>query len=122
MRSSDADGRLGLRIVFEDTLQPFVEVSCDAAVGYVLANQAAIARARGDLARARALLDESGRAVRARRTTSAAGRTCSSGARYLELAEGSIAEARACLEQALELRAAAERPARRRARRSPGSG
>ena len=52
-------GRPGLGIVFEDTLQPFVEISCDAAVSYVLANQAGIARARGDLARARALLDES---------------------------------------------------------------
>ena len=38
---------LGPRRVFEDTLQPFVEISCSAAVGYVLANQAQIARVRG---------------------------------------------------------------------------
>ena len=37
----------------------FVEISCDAAVGYALANQAGVARARGDFARAHALLDES---------------------------------------------------------------
>ena len=45
----DAAGRpAGLRIVFEETLQPFVEISCDTAVGYVLANQATIARVRGE--------------------------------------------------------------------------
>ncbi|MBV8221553.1 MAG: AAA family ATPase, partial [Solirubrobacterales bacterium] len=76
-----------LRIVFEDTLQPFAEISTGAAVGYALANRAGIARARGDLPRARSLLgeselrfdqagDESGRAaVLVRRA-------------YLELAEG----------------------------------
>ena len=46
-------------MVFEDTLQPFLEISCDAALGYVLANQAGLVGARGDLARARALLEES---------------------------------------------------------------
>ena len=60
IRTSQPDGRPGLRIVFEDTLQPFVEISCDAAVSYVLANQAGIvARPRRSVARARALLDES---------------------------------------------------------------
>ena len=59
IRADQPGGRPGLRVVFEDTLQPFVEISCDAAVGYVLANQAGIARARGDLVRARELLDES---------------------------------------------------------------
>ena len=58
---SSPSGRPGLRIVFEDTLQPFVEISCDAAVSYVLANQAGIARARGDLvAGARAARRERG--------------------------------------------------------------
>ncbi len=96
-------GRPGFRMVFEDTLQPFVEMSCEAAVGYVLANQAGILRARGDLPRARMLLDESAArftdsgdehgaaAVLARRA-------------YLELAEGAPAAARVALEQALELR------------------
>ena len=59
IRSSQTGGRPGLRIVFEDTLQPFLEISCDAALGYVLANQAGLVSARGDLARARTLLKES---------------------------------------------------------------
>ncbi len=96
-------GRPGFRMVFEDTLQPFVEMSCEAAVGYVLANQAGIVRAGGDLPRARMLLDESAArftdsgdehgvsAVLARRA-------------YLELADGAPAAAREALEQALELR------------------
>ena len=53
MRSSDPSGQPGLRIVFEETLQPFVEISCDTAVGYVLANQATIARVRERARRAR---------------------------------------------------------------------
>ena len=103
MRTSDPAGRPGLRVVFEDTLQPFVEISCDAAVGYVLANQAAIARARGDLARARALLDEA--AERFAQADDERGQAAVLVRRaYLELAEGSLPEARACLERALELR------------------
>ena len=58
MRTSGPVGGPGLRIVFEDTLQPFLEISCDEAIGYVLANQAAVARVHGDLDRAQALLDE----------------------------------------------------------------
>ena len=102
-RTADTDGRPGLRMVFEDTLQPFLEISCDAALGYVLANQAGLVSARGDLARARALLaDSAGRfgdlgdergqaAVLVRRA-------------YLEFAEGDLAAARLALEAALELR------------------
>ena len=48
----------GLRLVFEDTLQPFAEISCRAAAGYVLLNWANVARSAGDPARARSLLDE----------------------------------------------------------------
>ena len=59
IRTSPTDGRPGLRMVFEDTLQPFLEISCDAALGYILANQAGLLSASGDLARARALLEES---------------------------------------------------------------
>ena len=103
IRMSPTGGRPGLRIVFEDTLQPFLEISCDAAVGYVLANQAGLVSARGDLARARGLLvdsasrfegsgDEIGKAaVLVRRA-------------YLELAEGDLAAARVALEDALKLR------------------
>ena len=103
MRSSDSAGLLGSRVVFEETLQPFVEVSCDAAVGYVLANLAAIARARGELARARALLDEAAeRFAQADDERGEADVIVRRG--YLELAEGSLPEARACLERALLLR------------------
>ena len=49
MRSADPLGQPGLRIVFEETLQPFVEISCETAVSYLLANQATIARVRGEL-------------------------------------------------------------------------
>ena len=59
IRMSQPEGQFAVRHVFEDTLQPLVEISCDAAVSYALANQAGIARVRGDLDRARALLDES---------------------------------------------------------------
>ena len=95
--------RPGLRLVFEETLQPFVEMSCSAAVSYVLANEASIARMLGDLPRARSLLDEA--AERFERAGDERGRADALVRRaYLELAEGSPAGARACLEQALELR------------------
>lgn len=98
-----AAGRPGLRVVFEDTLQPFLEISCDAAVGYALANLSGLARARADPARARMLLDRSAAvfenlndqpgiaAVLVRRA-------------YLELAEGATSRAREALARALELR------------------
>ena len=103
IRTSPTDCRAGLRMVFEDTLQPFLEVSCEVALGYVLANQAGLVSARGELARARGLLgksasrfedagDERGKAaVLVRRA-------------YLELAEGDLAAAHLALEEALELR------------------
>ena len=53
------EGRPGVQLLFEDTLQPFVEMSCATAVSYALANQAGVARELGDLSRAHALLDES---------------------------------------------------------------
>ena len=67
IRMSKPEGRPGLRHLFEDTLQPFVEISCAAAVSYTLANQAGIARVRGDLSRARALLEESEATLQGRR-------------------------------------------------------
>ena len=76
--------------MFEDTLQPFVEISCDAAVSYVLANQAGIAQRAGDLARARALLDES--AARFDDAGDERGKAAVLVRRaYLELAEGALA-------------------------------
>ncbi len=105
MRSSDPSGQPGLRIVFEETLQPFVEISCDTAIGYVLANQATIVRVREQWGRARELLEEAGErfagAEDARGEADVLIRRA-----YLELAEGSPDRARACLEQALRLRRA----------------
>jgi len=93
----------GLRLVFEDTLQPFVEITCRSAVSYVLANEAAIARARGDLVRARALLDES--LARFERDDDARGRAYVLARRaFLELEAGSPGAAAECLEETLELR------------------
>jgi len=59
IRTNQPGGGAGLRVVFQDSLQPLVEISRGAAVGYALANRASIARVRGDHARARRLLDES---------------------------------------------------------------
>ena len=67
-----ASPRCALRIVFEETLQPFHEISCEAAIGYVLANQATIARLRGEPDRAGRLLDEA--AARFARVGDARGR------------------------------------------------
>jgi tetratricopeptide (TPR) repeat protein len=47
----------GVRLAFEDTLQPFVEISCRVAAGYVLINWANLVRSAGDDRRARDLLE-----------------------------------------------------------------
>ncbi len=105
LRMSQPGGRPGLRHLFEDTLQPFVEISCDAAASYALANQAGIARVRGDLPRARALLDES--EARFKEVADDAGlATVLVRRAYTSLAEGDDAAAHAHLERALDLRAA----------------
>ena len=104
IRLSQPGGLPGLRHLFEDTLQPFVEISCAAAASYALANQAAIARVRGDLVRARALLDESeGRFEAAGDEAGLA--TVAVRRAYTSLAEQDVAGAQAHLERALELRA-----------------
>ena len=105
LRSPRPGGLPGLGVAFEDSLHPLVEITCSAAVSYALANQAGLARARGDLAQARALLEESaGQFAEAGDTAGKA----SVGVRraYLELAEGALPAARAALEEALELRRA----------------
>jgi predicted ATPase/DNA-binding SARP family transcriptional activator len=103
MRPGDRGGQPGLRIVFEETLQPFVEISCETAISYLLANQATLARVRGELGRARELLEEAdarlGQAGDERGQADVLLRRA-----YLELDEGSPDDARACLERALELR------------------
>src|SRR6185503_14723768 len=94
---------LGTRRVFEDTLQPFVEISCSAAVGYILANQAQIARERGHPDRSRKLLDQSIALLRAdddrRGESDALIRKA-----HLELATGDLDAAHTAFEQALDLR------------------
>jgi predicted ATPase len=104
IRTSRLGGRRPeLPVVFEDSLQPFVEISPDAAVGYVLANQAGLMRTRGDLVRARVLLDES--AARFEDSGDELGKAAVLVRRaYLELAEDAPSEAHRALEVALELR------------------
>jgi predicted ATPase len=94
---------LGPRRVFEDTLQPFVEVSCKTAVGYVLANQAQIARERGHPDRSRKLLDESIALFRREEDRRGESDALIRKA-HLELATGSVDAARTSFDQALELR------------------
>jgi predicted ATPase len=103
MRSADKSGQSRLRLVFEETLQPFVEISCDTAVGYVLANQATIARVRGELSRARELLDEAGgRFIQAEDERGQADVLLRRA--YLELTAEAPDAARACIERSLQLR------------------
>ena len=105
IRTRRPAGVPGLRIEFQDTLQPFVEVSCEEAVGYLLANQAGIARARGELGRARALLDES--AARFEHAGHEQGTATVLVRRaYLDLADDELDTARLELHRALELRRA----------------
>ena len=94
---------LGPRRVFEDTLQPFVEVSCKSAVGYVLANQAQIARERGHPDRSRKLLDESIALFRREEDRRGESDALIRKA-HLELAAGDLDAARTSFSQALELR------------------
>ena len=104
IRLSQPEGLPGLRHLFLDTLQPFVEISCAAAASYALANQAAIARVRGDLVRARTLLDESeGRFEAAGDEVGLA--TVAVRRAYTSLAERDVPGAHAHLERALDLRA-----------------
>jgi predicted ATPase len=104
IRTSQPEGRPGLRHLFEDTLQPFVEISCAAAVSYALANQAGIARVRGDLSRARALLEESEARFRAAGDDTGLATVLVRSA-YTSLTEGDVAAAHVQLERALDLRA-----------------
>ena len=104
-RTSGLDNQPSLAMGFEDTLQPFVEISCDTAVSYALANQAGIVRARGDLMRAHALLDESAARFEAAGDQQG-GATVLARRGYLEFARGAIPQARVALEEVLALRRA----------------
>ncbi len=104
-----AEGRPGdgvtLRIVFEESLQPFYEISCEAAIGYVLANQATIARQQGEPGRAGELLDEAARHfMRAGDERGEAAILIRRG--HLELSMESTDAARRAFEQSLAMRRA----------------
>jgi predicted ATPase len=96
-------GAPGLRLVFEDTLLPFAEVSSAVAAGYVLLNWANVCRAAGDPARARVLLAEA--LERFERAGSERGRAdVWARTANLALAEGDVGEAAELFEQARALR------------------
>lgn len=97
-------GAPGLRLVFEDTLLPFAELSSAVAAGYVPLNWANVARAADDADRARELLAEA--LDRFDRAGSERGRA-DVWARLanLELAEGHAAEAAVLFERVRALRA-----------------
>ena len=95
---------VGPRLLFEDTLQPFVEVPCGAAIGYALANRAGIARLRRDFPQALALLAESERRFSAANDDQGVATTLVRRA-YTYLAQQQVPAAQAELERALELRA-----------------
>jgi predicted ATPase len=102
-RTNQPGGGAGMRVVFQDSLQPLVEISRDAAVGYALANRSSIARVRGDHLRARQLLDQSAR--RFARSGDEAGQAAVLVRRaYLEFTECALPAARVLLQNALDLR------------------
>jgi predicted ATPase len=93
-----------LRLVFEDTLQPFSEVTCAIAEGYVLLNWANVARTADDPTRARALLADA--LERFEQAGSVRG-PADVWARlaYLGLSEGEVEEAAQLFERARGVRA-----------------
>jgi predicted ATPase len=103
IRTDRLERRPGVQLLFEDTLQPFVEVSCETAVSYALANQAGVARGVGDLARAHALLDESRARFETAEDDQGLATVLVRGA-YISFVEGDLAAAREHLQRALEVR------------------
>jgi predicted ATPase len=101
----DSVAPLRLRIVFEETLQPFYEISCEVAIGYVLANRATIARLREEPERAGLLLEEA--AAHFTRIGDARGEASVLVRRgHHELSLGSTDAARHAFEEALLMRRA----------------
>jgi predicted ATPase len=93
----------GVRLSFEDTLQPFAEISCQVAAGYVLLNWANVARSGGDDRRARVLLDDG--LTHFERIGSDHGRADAWGRlANVELSEGHLDEAADLFERARRLR------------------
>jgi predicted ATPase len=93
-----------LRLVFEDTLQPFSEVTCAIAAGYVLLNWANVARIADDPERARALLAE---ALRRFEQAGSVRGPADVWARlaYLALSQGDVEEATQLFERVRAVRA-----------------
>ena len=93
-----------LRLVFEDTLQPFSEVTCAVASGYVLLNWANVARTADDPARARVLLAA---ALRRFEQAGSVRGPADVWARlaYLGLSEGEVGEAMELFERVRAVRA-----------------
>jgi tetratricopeptide (TPR) repeat protein len=92
------------RLVFEDTLQPFSEVTCAVAAGYVLLNWANVARTADDPARARDMLTE---ALRRFEDAGSERGPADVWARlaYIDLSEGGVEEATQLFERVRALRA-----------------
>ncbi len=103
IRTDRLERRPGVQLLFGDTLQPFVEVSCETAVSYALANQAGVARGLGDLSRAHALLDESRARFEAAEDDVGLA-TVLVRAAYISFVEGDLDAARRELQGALDLR------------------
>ena len=103
IRTDRLERRPGVQLLFEDTLQPFVEVSCETAVSYALANQAGVARELGDLSRAHALLDESRARFESAEDEAGLATVLVRGA-YVSFVDGDLEAARRQLQGALELR------------------
>jgi predicted ATPase len=103
IRTDRLERRPGVQLLFEDTLQPFVEVSCETAISYALANQAGVARGLSELARAHALLDESRARFEAAADDVGLATVLVRGA-YISFVEGDLEASRRQLQGALELR------------------
>ena len=87
-------------------MKPFVEISCEAATSYALANLAGNARARGDTERAAALLEESAARFAAAGDDTRAGDRLRPPRLRGVRREGDLTTAREQLEFALDLRTA----------------
>jgi tetratricopeptide (TPR) repeat protein len=96
-------GLVGPRMMFEETLQPFSELSTGMAVAHVLVNQGAVARLQGDLVEARRLIEEGVGVVEALGESQALAQALVR-LGYLDLAEDEVDAGRAAFERALELR------------------
>jgi predicted ATPase len=93
----------GVRLAFEDTLQPFVEISAKVAAGYVLINWANMLRSAGEDGRGRTMLADG--LAHFERIGSDQGRADAWGRlANVELTDGRLDEAATLFEQARELR------------------